>query len=67
MIFISSVNNDKVTFIAKTDKSVNASNLVKAAAQICDGSGGGKPDLAQAGGKNPLKVDEAILAVKGLI
>lgn len=67
LVFISSVNNDKVTFIAKTDKSVNASNLVKAAAQICDGNGGGKPDLAQAGGKNPLKVDEAILAVKGLI
>ena len=67
VVFISSIHDDKVTFIAKTDKSINASNLVKTAAQICDGNGGGKPDLAQAGGKNPLKVDEAIAAVKGLI
>ena len=67
VVFISSLRDDKVTFIAKTDKSVNASNLVKTAAMICDGNGGGKPDLAQAGGKNPLKVNEAIKAVKELI
>ena len=67
VVFISSICDNKVTFIAKTDKSINASSLVKTAAQICDGNGGGKPDLAQAGGKNPAKVMDAIKAVKDLI
>ena len=36
---------------------------VKKAAQICSGNGGGKPDMAQAGGKDASKVDEAINAI----
>ena len=32
-------------------------------AQICSGNGGGKPDMAQAGGKDASKVDEAIRAI----
>jgi alanyl-tRNA synthetase len=39
---------------------------VKAAAQACGGSGGGKPDMAQAGGKDASKVGEAIAAAKAL-
>ena len=34
--------------------------LVKAAAQVCSGNGGGKPDMAQAGGKDASKVQEAL-------
>ncbi len=67
LVFISAKTSDKITFIAKTNNELNASNLVKAAALICDGKGGGKPDIAQAGGKDPSKEDEAILAVKDLI
>jgi DHHA1 domain len=37
-----------------------------AAAQACGGSGGGKPDMAQAGGKDVTKVDDAIAAAKAL-
>jgi alanyl-tRNA synthetase len=38
----------------------NAANAVKTAAQICGGGGGGRPNLAQAGGKDPSKIQEAL-------
>ena len=34
---------------------------------IVGGGGGGRPNMAQAGGKNPEKVDEAIEAAKGIL
>jgi alanyl-tRNA synthetase len=40
---------------------------VKAAAQKADGSGGGSPTRAQAGGKNPEKLVEALAAVKEIL
>ena len=67
VVFISSINQDKVSFVCKTNGTVNASNLVREAAIICDGRGGGKPDMAQAGGKDITKVNEAISHVKGLV
>ncbi len=62
--FIASVSNGKVTFICATNGKYNAGQLVKTAAQVCDGNGGGKPTMAQAGGKDITKVDEAINLVK---
>jgi alanyl-tRNA synthetase len=47
-------------------KGLKAGDWVKAAAQACGGSGGGKPDMAQAGGKDVSKVVEAIAAAKML-
>jgi alanyl-tRNA synthetase len=41
-------------------KGLKAGDWVKAAAGACGGSGGGKPDMAQAGGKDPSKVREAL-------
>ncbi len=38
----------------------NAINIVNEIAAICEGKGGGKPNFAQAGIKNPIKIDEAI-------
>ena len=40
----------------------HAGNLVRAAAQAAGGSGGGKPDSAMAGGKDPSKLDDALAA-----
>ena len=66
-IFIANVSNDKVTFIAKSNIDVHAGNIAKAAAVITGGNGGGRPDIAQAGGKDISKVDEALNKVRELV
>ena len=45
-------------------KGLKAGELVKKAAECCDGGGGGRPALAQAGGKDPSGLSEALKAVK---
>lgn len=68
LIFIANIVCDKVVFIAKSKGNNNrCGDLVKAAALITGGNGGGRPDFAQAGGKDISKVDEALLKVKELI
>lgn len=67
-VFMASVIDDKVVFIAKTTKSdVNAGELVKEAAKLCGGNGGGRKDFAQAGGKDISKVSLALEKVKELL
>lgn len=66
------VNGEKVTFSATVGKNAqgrgaHAGNLVRAVAKIAGGNGGGKPDMAMAGGKDPTKVDEALAAVEGIV
>jgi alanyl-tRNA synthetase len=46
---------------------VRAGDIVKEIAPIVGGTGGGRPDLAQAGGKDPSKLDEALAKVASLI
>jgi alanyl-tRNA synthetase len=63
--FFANVNGDKVVFVSGAGKEavakgVHCGKLVKAAAQVCSGNGGGKPDMAQAGGKDASKVQEAL-------
>jgi alanyl-tRNA synthetase len=48
------------------DKGLKAGDWVKAAAQACGGAGGGRPDTAQAGGKDTSKAREALEAAKAL-
>ncbi len=48
-------------------KKIKAGDIVKQIAPIVDGGGGGKPQLAQAGGKNPAKIDEALAKAADLI
>nr|MDE6476267.1 alanine--tRNA ligase [Erysipelotrichaceae bacterium] len=67
--FFASVVEDKVIFVAGAgkkaiDAGIKCGDLVKEAALICDGKGGGRPDLAQAGGKNIAKVEEAFTIIK---
>ncbi len=45
----------------------NAGKIVGELAKICGGGGGGKPDLAQAGGKQPEKLAEALAAAPKII
>ena len=42
-------------------------NLVRQAAMLCGGNGGGRPDFAQAGGKDISKQDEVLPLIKGLL
>jgi alanyl-tRNA synthetase len=44
-----------------------AGDIVKKTAAVCGGSGGGRPDLATAGGKDPSKLDEALKAVESFL
>ncbi len=72
IIFLSSNANDKLTFACACSKKaieagLKAGDLVKKAAEITNGKGGGKPDIAQAGGKDASKVPDAISAIKELI
>jgi len=46
------------------DKGLKAGDWVKQAAQACGGGGGGRPDSAQAGGKQPEKIPDAIEAAR---
>ena len=67
MALLASTDGCKVTFVCATNGKYNAGQIVKAAAQVCGGNGGGKPTLAQAGGKDSSKINEALEAVKALI
>ena len=64
VVFIANVLESKVVFVCKNKtKVLAAGNLVKLAASITLGGGGGRPDFAQAGGKDITKVDEALEAI----
>ncbi len=49
------------------EKKILAGNIVKQVAQIVGGSGGGKPHLATAGGKDVSKIDEALAGVESIL
>ena len=63
----------KVSFIAVvTDdliqgRSLKAGDVVKGVAQLAGGSGGGKPHMAQAGGRDAEKIDEALAAAPAIV
>ncbi len=71
VVFVGARSDDKVTLVATvTDdlrERVHAGKLVKAAAALVGGGGGGRADFAQAGGREPEKLDEALEAVEGLV
>jgi alanyl-tRNA synthetase len=69
-IFSASICEDKLVFfsacsddLATKDSVYNAGNIVKEAAKLCGGGGGGRPNFAQAGGKDLSKIQEAIKMV----
>ncbi|PYV25363.1 MAG: alanine--tRNA ligase, partial [Acidobacteria bacterium] len=71
VIVLGSASDGKVALVAAVSKDLtnrlDAGKIVKAAAAIVEGSGGGRKDLAEAGGKNPEKLDESLRAVPGIV
>lgn len=72
VIFLASVHADKVTFVAGADEvavkgGIKCGDLVREAALVCDGKGGGRPDMAQSGGKDASKVEEALHLIKNML
>ena len=72
VVVLANVAGDKVELLAMaSDAAVkngaHAGNIIREVAKIAGGGGGGKPNMAQAGGKNPEKVDEALQKVYALL
>jgi alanyl-tRNA synthetase len=71
VIVLASVADGKVALIAAVTKDLtaklDAGKIVKQAAAYVEGSGGGRKDLAEAGGKDPSRLDESLQAVPGII
>ena len=68
VIVLATTKEERVNIILGVTKDLvslgmNADRIIKKVAGIVEGSGGGRPDLAQAGGKNPDKLDEALNVV----
>ena len=50
-----------------TDKGAHAGNLIKACASCVGGGGGGRPNMAQAGGKNPEGMDDVLVKAREVL
>ena len=69
---LASVVDNKIIYVCSVSKSlvkknIKAGDLVKFVAQYTGGNGGGRPDFAQAGGKDVDKLDEALLKLEDFI
>ncbi len=49
------------------ERGINAGSLARDAAKVMGGGGGGRPDMAQAGGRQPEKLDQALASVPDLV
>ena len=67
-IVLAAVDGEKVSLVAGVSKEITgtykAGELVNHVAQQVGGKGGGRPDMAQAGGKDPSKLAEALASVQ---
>ncbi|MGX8851752.1 alanine--tRNA ligase [Amedibacillus sp. YH-ame10] len=72
VVFLGGIVDDKVVFVAGAGKEavstgVKCGDLVREAALICDGKGGGRPDLAQSGAKDTSKIEDAFAFIKNIL
>ncbi len=72
VIVLASAADGKVNIVAMATpdavkSGAHAGNIIREVAKTCGGGGGGKPDSAQAGGKDASKIEEALAIVKTLI
>ena len=71
VVVLGATNGAKVSLLAAVSKELeqqyHAGKIIKAIAPLVGGGGGGRPDFAQAGGKDPTRLDEALQKVYELI
>ncbi len=72
VLVLAAVNDGKVSLIVKADKKavaagVHAGKIVKEISKLVGGGGGGRPDMAQAGGKNPEGIPKMFEAAKKIL
>ncbi|MFC4600089.1 alanine--tRNA ligase [Cohnella hongkongensis] len=72
VLVLGAVEGEKVHLVAAVTadlvkRGLHAGKLIKEISAICGGGGGGKPELAQAGGKEPSKLSEALQAAESLV
>jgi len=72
VIVLGAVEGDKVNLVAGVtkdlmDQGYHAGKIIKEVATRCGGGGGGRPDMAQAGGKDPAKLADALALVTELV
>ena len=72
LLFVASQNDDKVLFFVfandkAIEQNVKAGDLIKPLAKIIGGGGGGRPQMAQAGGKLAEKIDEMFQSVESVM
>ena len=64
VVVLGAADGDRALLLAAVTKDAtdrfHAGNIIKALAPVVGGKGGGRPDLAQAGGKDPARLDEAL-------
>ncbi len=71
VLLLAGVGADKVSLVAMVTKDLvgrlHAGKILAVAAELLGGKGGGKPDLAQGGGKDATKLPEALAAVRKFV
>ncbi|SHE50469.1 alanyl-tRNA synthetase [Caldanaerobius fijiensis DSM 17918] len=72
VVILAGIEKNKVNFVGMATKGavaqgIHVGNVLREVAKIAGGGGGGRPNMAQAGGKDPSKVEEALALAKKLI
>ncbi|MCX7842406.1 MAG: alanine--tRNA ligase [Clostridia bacterium] len=72
VVVLGTGHGDKVSFVVMATKDavergIHSGNIIREVARVAGGGGGGRPDMAQAGGKDILKINEALEYAKTVI
>lgn len=63
LVLVAAIGEKVNVLVASKSKEVHAGNMIKVLAPIVSGRGGGKPDMAMAGGSDASKIAELLAAV----
>jgi alanyl-tRNA synthetase len=72
VVVLASAYGDKVSFIVTATKDVltkgvHSGNIIREVSKIAGGGGGGRPDMAQAGGKDVSKINDALKSATKIV